>query len=110
MKLSLFLPLFSLISALAVRADEPKSGASDVDIKRWIGQLGSERFEDREQATQRLSKLGKDALPSLREAIKSPDAEVRRRAQELVEEIQPPAVRSMGPHPEQVIPAAKSYL
>jgi HEAT repeat protein len=97
-------------SAAAIRADEPKSGASAKDIKRWIDQLGSERFKDREQATHQLSKLGKSALPSLKEATKSPDPEVRSRAQQLVEQIAPPAVPSMDPHLEQRIPAAKSYL
>jgi len=56
-------------------------------MKRLIDQLGSERFEDREQATQELSKFGKSALPSLKEAAKSADAEVRRRAQQLIERI-----------------------
>ena len=94
----------------AIRADEPKSGASEREIKRLIGQLGSERFNDREEATDQLSKFGKSALPSLREATRSPDSEVRRRAQQLVEEMQPPPVRSMDAPLQQVIPAAKSYL
>ena len=94
----------------AIRADEPQSGASEREIKRLIGQLGSERFNDREAATDQLSKFGKSALPSLREATRSPDAEVRRRAQQLVEQIEPPAVRSTDPHREQLRPAAKSYL
>jgi HEAT repeat protein len=96
--------------ATAIRADEPKSGASQKDIKRLIDQLGSDRFKDREQATHGLSKIGKSALPSLKEATKSPDPEVRRRARRLVEQIEPTAVRSRDPQQGQLIPAAKSYL
>src|SRR5262245_50950385 len=83
--------------APATQADEPRSGAPQKVVKRLIDQLGSERFEDREQATQELSKLGRAALPSLKEATKSPDAEVRRRAQQLVEQLEPPPARSANP-------------
>src|SRR2546421_331718 len=65
---------------------------SEEEIKRWIDQLGSERFQDREQATQKLLKFGKSALPSLKEAVKSRDAEVRHRAQQLIERISAPDV------------------
>ncbi len=60
---------------------------SEEEIKRWIDQLGSEQFQDREQATQKLLKFGKSALPSLKEAVKSRDAEVRHRAQQLIDRI-----------------------
>jgi hypothetical protein len=40
---------------------------------------------DREQASQELSKLGKSALPSLKQAANRPDAEVRSRAHRLLE-------------------------
>ncbi|HEV3083972.1 MAG TPA: HEAT repeat domain-containing protein, partial [Gemmataceae bacterium] len=50
--------------------------------KPLIDQLGSERFKDREQAAQELAKLGNSALPALKEAAKSRDPEVRRRAQQ----------------------------
>ena len=96
--------------AAATRADEPKSGAPEKELKRLVDQLGSERFDDREQAAHQLSKLGKPALPSLKEATKGPDAEVRRRAQQLVEEIDPPPVPPMGPRQDRLIPPARSYL
>jgi hypothetical protein len=79
------------------------------ELKRLIDQLGSERFKDREEATHELSKLGKSALPSLRKATHSPDAEVRRRAQQLVEQIEPP-VRSRDLHPEKRLLDPKIYL
>jgi hypothetical protein len=91
-------------------AEKAAPAKSDKEMKRWIDQLGSARFKDREQATHELSKLGKSALPSLKEATNSPDAEVRRRAQQLVEQMEPPPVRSMNPPPEQRIRAGKIYL
>jgi uncharacterized protein (TIGR03067 family) len=60
---------------------------SEKEVKRWIDQLGSERFQDREEATRKLLKLGKSALPKLKEALKSTDAEVRHRAQRLIDGI-----------------------
>ena len=68
-------------------SEKPTPAKSEKEMKRLIDQLGSERFENREQATQELSKLGKSALPSLKEAIKSRDAEVRHRAQQLIERL-----------------------
>src|SRR5262245_15447774 len=68
-------------SAFQSAADEKKATEktaltkSEKGMSRLIGQLGSERFQDREQATQELLKLGKAALPSLKEALKSSDAE-----------------------------------
>jgi HEAT repeat protein len=83
---------------------------SEKEIKPLIDQLGSERFKDREQAAHELAKLGKSALPGLKEAAKSPDAEVSRRAQQLVEQIEPPPVRSIDPQRQRLAPAVKNYL
>ncbi|HEV3145425.1 MAG TPA: hypothetical protein VGZ47_16145 [Gemmataceae bacterium] len=63
---------------------------SEAEIQRLVDQMGSKRFKDREDATHELSLLGKAALPSLKQAALSPDAEVRRRAQHLVERMEPP--------------------
>ena len=113
--LAVFLASGVLVGACALpsAADENKvteqaaQAKSDQEIKRLTDQLGSERFKDREQATRELSKLGKFALPSLKQATNSPDAEVRRRAQQLVDQIDRPPVDL---HPERLIPSAKSYL
>jgi hypothetical protein len=91
------------------RADEPGGQAAGKETRRLVEQLGSERFDDREAATQQLSKLGKAALPSLKEAARSPDAEVRRRARQLVEQLEPTPV-SPPRRPERMTPAVKSYL
>jgi uncharacterized protein (TIGR03067 family) len=61
--------------------------ASD-DAERLIQQLGSPDFAQREAATQRLKVLGEPALDALRKAASSDDAEVRRRAKGLIEDIE----------------------
>jgi hypothetical protein len=83
---------------------------SKKEIQRLIDQLGNERFKDRERATQKLSKLGKPALPSLKEATKSPDPEVRRRAQQLVERIESRPAQPIDPQFAPRMPALKTYV
>jgi hypothetical protein len=56
---------------------------SDREIDRLIGQLGNPSFELREAASRRLTER-EDAVPALRRALKSPDAEVARRAREIL--------------------------
>jgi len=115
--LALFMASGIVLGPYAVRsvADESNiSGSaapakSEQEIKCLIDRLGSNRFEEREQASQELLRLGKSALYRLKEAMKSPDAEVRRRAQQLVERIERP-VRSTVSKPEPVMTPGKSYL
>jgi hypothetical protein len=87
-------------------AEKAAPAKSEKEMKRLIDQLGSERFKDREHATRELVKLGKSALPGLKEAANSPDAEVRRRAQRLVEQMEPPPARPI----RQPTPNPKSFL
>jgi len=61
---------------------------TDKTIAGLIDKLGSGDFEDREQAEQELDKLGLKAIDALKQAAKSDDAEVRRRAEELVAKIE----------------------
>jgi HEAT repeat protein len=56
-------------------------------IARLIKQLGDDAFAQREAASKELDALGEPALPALREAVSSPDAEIRRRAKTLVRSI-----------------------
>lgn len=60
------------------------SRAASPDIEVLIAQLGHDDFDRREAASQRLDALGEDALPALRAALTARDAEVRRRASELI--------------------------
>jgi hypothetical protein len=58
-----------------------------VRIDSLINQLGSEQFAEREAADRELTRYGERALPALRKAARSPDAEVRRRVKELLRAI-----------------------
>ncbi len=53
------------------------------EVERRIRDLGSDEFEVRESASNRLALIGEPALPLIRQALKSGDAEVRRRAEDL---------------------------
>jgi hypothetical protein len=61
-----------------------KQGREEID--KLIRRLGSDDFRVREDATRRLKELD-EALPALREAAKSRDAEVAKRAREVIEAI-----------------------
>jgi hypothetical protein len=69
----------------------PKGEApDDSTIKKLIAQLGSASFSEREAAMKGLERIGKPALPALREAAKNhDDAETRRRAERLVRHLSP---------------------
>jgi len=70
-----------------LRGDEPARSAKETptpaEIERLIRQLGNEEFSEREEASRRLKKIGPPAVPALRAAIKSKDAEVSRRATDI---------------------------
>ena len=53
-----------------------------------MAQLGSTDFLAREKASDHLRSLGPSVLPLLRKALKNPDAEVRKRAGDLVGELE----------------------
>jgi len=57
------------------------------DARRLIAQLGDDDFHVRDQASQSLRKIGKDALPLLADAKNSPDPEIRRRAEMIGKQI-----------------------
>jgi hypothetical protein len=62
------------------------------EVEKLIRDLGSDEFEVRESASNRLALIGEPALPQIEKALKSDDAEVRRRAEELKEKIVEAAV------------------
>jgi hypothetical protein len=57
------------------------------EVERLIRDLVSEEFEVRESASNRLALIGEPALPLIQQALKSGDAEVRRRAEDLKAQI-----------------------
>lgn len=71
---------------------QPAQGAEGLKAKvdALVKQLGSNEFDKRESATERLKKIGKPAIPALKEALKSDDAEVRSRAESLLKELESP--------------------
>ena len=78
-----FLSLAVLIAPCAVRAAE-KPPVDPKAIQKLVEQLGSDDFDTRETAVKRLLELDEAALPALKEAAKSTDADLRRSAGELV--------------------------
>jgi hypothetical protein len=61
---------------------EPAPASSAFD--RLIEQLGDADFRKRDEATRLLEAQGMKALPALKKALGNPDAEVRRRAHDLL--------------------------
>src|SRR5579885_1502601 len=57
-------------------------------IHKLIEQMGSGTFAERESATRELDAIGVPALEALRKAVMSEDAEIKRRAQELLGKIE----------------------
>ena len=71
--------LFAALAFAALGAD-PGRVASD----RLIRQLGSDSYDEREAASAALKAMGEAALPTLLQALGSPDPEVRQRAATLL--------------------------
>ena len=79
--------LFSLVLLGALAAglhSAPVLPPSQKDIAEWVAKLGAKDFASREKAQRRLWQAGQAAEESLRQAAKSGDAEVRRRATEIL--------------------------
>jgi hypothetical protein len=83
-------PALLLSAAVLIFPDEPSNTTSlDANqIKKLIQELGSDDFKVREKASKTLSETGRAALPALREALQSTDAEVRQRARHIMDSIQ----------------------
>ncbi len=88
----------ALLKAAGLGTDGPalleffrKRTVSPDDEKRaaeLVAQLGDEQYARREQATRQLKALGQAALPALRRAAQTGDAEVKRRARDCVSSIE----------------------
>jgi hypothetical protein len=78
----------ALVRALALDEGYPEPPKATEEqgkqIREWIGELGHEAIESRDKATQELIRAGEAALPFVREALKSADAEVVARARRLL--------------------------
>jgi hypothetical protein len=81
-----------------LRAVRPAKGPSDEELARLVRELDDNAYEVRQRAEAQLAKAGRWAEPVLRRAAeKPPSAEVRRRAQRLLE-----AFASSGLRPEEM--------
>ena len=80
-----FLPL--LFAAGQEPAQQQQEGPTSKRIEAFIVQLGASVRMDRDLAARELMSIGAPALPALERARNSPDAEIRRRAGEIVDHL-----------------------
>jgi hypothetical protein len=78
----------ALVLLLGQATDGEPAGAKAQEIERLVQDLGSSKFEEREVASRRLVQIGEAALPALKRAAASEDAEVRGRAGRLATLVQ----------------------
>lgn len=84
-------PAFSLAPA---GTEEKPSKSSTKEMQNLISQLGDDQFTAREKAYKALLRIGKPAVPALRQAAdNATDPEIQRRAKELLEQIDPGGLR-----------------
>jgi hypothetical protein len=86
MKLLAVLAACLLIAPFSL-ADSPAPAPANDDIPALIKRLGDSHFKIRDEASEKLRHLGKQALPALSNAQKSDDPEVRQRAQVISQQI-----------------------
>jgi len=67
------------------------------EAKALITKLGDDDFKTREAATADLRKLGRAALPHIKEATKSDNPEIKARAEKLVAELDPAPATPVAP-------------
>jgi hypothetical protein len=71
--------------AVASRAEAPQAKpAPGLAVEQLVRQLGDNDYHKRDEASRALQAAGARALPALRLAIHDPDAEVRRRVNDLI--------------------------
>lgn len=77
--------LATLTLLIVSRVAVAQAGESmDETIQKWIRQLDSDRFAEREQATRSLVEAGRKAIPAVAEAASSRTLETRHRAFEIL--------------------------
>jgi tetratricopeptide (TPR) repeat protein len=68
-----------------VAAAEPPAKPTKEQIAKWVQQLGDDDFAVREEASKKLYEAGQPAEEALQEAARSDDAEVARRAGDILD-------------------------
>src|SRR5690348_2326917 len=99
--------LLALLVTLAVAAPVRAAPATaPAEVPSLIAELGHCDYQVRNDASARLRKIGKPALPALRQAAAGPDPEVRQRCVRLIRRIENPGLIP-GPRPlDEDAPAA----
>ena len=78
-----------ILGVLLIPAGRATDKPDDKEIARLIQQLGSDSFQDREEASKKLADIGLPAAEALRRAAKEgTDAEVRLRAEDLLRRLE----------------------
>lgn len=89
MMVRLVLPVLACALMVPTLSQADSSSSTNAEkVARWIAQLGSKKFAEREAAASALDSLGESALKALREARASADLEVSRRADEVFARIE----------------------
>ncbi len=65
--------------------------------EKLIAQLGAESYADRQAATEELVKMGKGIAPLVKRHLGSPDAEVRQRIEQILEQVAPKEAKPAPP-------------
>lgn len=82
----ILLLLISPCAAAQSDADDAQT-ASDADLKKWVHQLGSDRFEVRESATQQLIQAGPNAIDVIASQMSGIGVEASLRGLEALREL-----------------------
>src|SRR5262245_4676323 len=81
--------MLTLVSGSQIDARPNSQDVSPEVLKKLIEQLGDDNFDKRQEASQRLEKIGKPALTALKQAAQEhADPEVKSRAADLVRHIE----------------------
>lgn len=80
------IPLIGLI-AFSIRADDVPAPVDVDPIEKLVQLLGSQQFNERNQAQRKLVSLGRVAVPQLERALQSSDREIVKRANAALAEI-----------------------
>lgn len=65
-------------------------------VETLVARLGAESYKDRQEASEKLSQLGKGIVPLLQKLAENPDVEIRHRIQEVLDKLGATAPPDMG--------------
>lgn len=79
--------LLALSGLTASRADEPRPAPAGEEIARWITNLDSDKYDERQTASAKLTAIGQPAIPALVKAAAGDSPEVTRRSIAILKEL-----------------------